>query len=343
MARKLITFITPKAGKWIITTRFDKEVEATLYDPTSTKPERNPPSLIILGWPYGRGKIKLRWTEFVADAETAKTATLPNGKKKYLSHKTFFDSNLVIGTREEEVDYLNQIETHPAVVEITAADGGTVEMVIMIAFEILDPILTRKLEDFLGYATGFVIEAFRLWAATKNFKDLRAVDTKDNPAIPHEIDDKIKVLNTNDFIPKGFCIPRVAVIAIPIAERSKDLLEAEENVAKQLNNALAAVHKKEIELQQNEAQEVRNTTEIKFRKEDAAIKIDLVTKSSEGLAKVNKGWGEGGLERLYIGGGQSNSMQNLVESHLQVQDFADSDSDTRRHPLKHNKKGDENV
>ncbi len=340
MSRKLITFVTPEAGKWIIVTKFDKEIYSILYDPTSDKPEHNPPSLIVLGWPWGQAKIKLRWPEFVSDKETAETAVLKGTDiKKYKANpRTFYNSQLVIGTREEYVDYLNQFETHPGVVEVTSKDGGSVEIIISVVIEILDPIATKKLEDFIGFTLNLVIHAFRQWAAEKKFHELRNIKTDDDKLVPGEIYDRLKVLNKKDFRPKGFWVPRITVNAVSVAHRSKDLLETEENIAKQANNAQAAVYEKDTELQLNLAQEARNSSELKFRKEDAAIKKELVNGSAEALAKINKSWGEGGLQRLFIGGGQSTPMQNLVESHLQVQDFADSDSDDRRRPSRHGKK-----
>ncbi|MBY0328720.1 hypothetical protein K2Q02_01355 [Patescibacteria group bacterium] len=369
MARKLITFVTPSTGQWLIITEFDKELKAILYDPG--KPEDNiskniiknkynddlrlektseVSSLKILVWPRGLGLTKLRWTEFVTDIQSAKLEKVKDRitgleRKKYTSIKTFLNSNLAIGTREEWVPYLNKVETHPAVVEITSSDGGSVEMVINIALEILHPLLIKNVEDIIAYVTSFVVEAFRLWGANKSFKDLRSICTTDDKTIHDEIFDKLTPLNEKDFIEKGVWVNRVAVMEVAIAERSKDLLESEENVAKQKNNAAAAVHQKEIELELNQAQEARNASELKFRKEDADIKANLIEKSSEGLAKINKGWGKGGLKRLYIGSGNTNSMQSLVESTLQVQDFADSDTDKRRKPQQKNKKegGSENV
>lgn len=375
MARKLMTFVTPRTGQWLIITEFDKELKAILYDPG--KPEDNiskndkkntynddpmlektneVSSLKILVWPRGLGLTKLRWSEFVTDAATAKLQKSVDRitgreKDKYASIRTFLNSNLVIGTREEWVPYLNKVETHPTVVEITSSDGGSVEMVINIALEILHPILIKEVEDIIGYVNSFVIEAFRLWGAKKTFKDLRAVCTTDEHKEDTEIDstvktktlhdeifEKITPLNEKDFIEKGVWVNRVAVMAIAVADRSKDILESEEAITKKANQAKEAQSQLAIELLENKAQEARNASELQFRKEDAEIKVNLIKESSDGLAKINKAWGEGGLERLYIGSGNANPMQSLVESTLQVQDFADGDTDKRRKPQQKNKK-----
>ena len=154
---RLLTFLSPEAGKWYIITKFNKEVDAILYDPKNPDPAKNPSSLRVLGWPYGRGNMKLQFTEFVSDIETAKNAIIDNprspdfGKKKYISYQTFFNSNLIIGTRQEYVDHLNKIEAHPAVVEVTTDDGASLEIIIAISFvpEVgLEPTRRLRAEDF---------------------------------------------------------------------------------------------------------------------------------------------------------------------------------------------------
>ncbi len=68
---------------------------------TSHAANRNPPSLIILGWPYGRAFPKLQFTEFVSDPIAAANEVIAKGpdagKKKYIDIRTFVDSNIAIG------------------------------------------------------------------------------------------------------------------------------------------------------------------------------------------------------------------------------------------------------
>ncbi|MDB5255270.1 MAG: hypothetical protein JWL92_646 [Candidatus Nomurabacteria bacterium] len=339
---KLITFLSPKAGNWYITTKFDKEIDSFMYDPkNTTDPTKNPPSLIILGWPFGKGLTKLEFTELVSNEETAKSATIDNpgnpdhGKQKYKSYRKFLTSNLIIGTRQEFVDHLNKVESHPAVVEITTNDGASIEMILQISFEILHPLLTKTVEDFLVYGTSFVVEAFRLWGNKHSFIQNRAINTNDDPTVKDDVWDRIDALNKKEFGAVGFNVCKVAVIAVDIAERSKGFLDSEQDIAKEENKSKAAVFTKQTGLELNKLQDAQNDTELKFRERDADIKIKMVKQSANGLAKINAAWGgKKGLDRLYLGGNHASPMQDLVEANLEITDFADDGTDQRRRPFK---------
>jgi len=315
---RLLTFLSPEAGKWYIITKFNKEVDAILYDPKNPDPAKNPSSLRVLGWPYGRGNMKLQFTEFVSDIETAKNAIIDNprspdfGKKKYISYQTFFNSNLIIGTRQEYVDHLNKIEAHPAVVEVTTDDGASLEIIIAISFEITDPISTKRIEDFLVYGTNFIIEAFRLWCNSKTFRENRMIKTEDS-AIPDEICDQINKLNKKEFSENGFFVPHVAVTVVAVAERSIEFLESEQRIAEEANKALANISTQEIELLKNKTQGVRNDTKVKLLREEADIQIDVIEKTSVGIAKQNAAWGgKTGLRTLIMNGdGKSDPLQTI--------------------------------
>lgn len=312
---KLITFLTPQAGNWYIITKFKKEIDSFIYDPED--PKKNPSSLKILGWPYGRGLIKLQFTEIVSDLETAKTAKVTDpkspafGNKKYVSYRTFATSNIIIGTRQELVDHLNKIESHPAVVEITTSDGASIETIVSISFKILDPIATKNVEDFLVYGTNFVIEVLRLWGNKHTFKENRGIDTNDDMTKDDDVWDKINHLNETEFKQNGFSVCKVAVIAIAVGERSKEFLNSEQKIGEEQNKSAAAVFTQEIDLRKNETQKALNKTKLELIRGEADIQIDLIEKTAESLAKQNKAWGEGGLKTLIINGDKQNQVQTI--------------------------------
>jgi hypothetical protein len=323
---KFLTLLTPRAGKWFIITKFKKEIRSVLYDPRD--PNKKVPSAGLLVWPYGLADIKLTWTELVDSEETAKTAKVPKdpAQKKYKSYRKFYNSNMIIGTREEHVKYLNLMEVHPAVVEVTAKDGGSLEILVMITYEVTDPIKTRSLEDFLGYGANIVTEIIRDWCAKKEFHDIRAIETKDIKKDDSDIYSRIKEDNKKLFEPNGFRIENTAVIAVLVAERSKDLLESEEDIKKEENYAKVAEKTKNAEIALNVAQEARNEAEIKFQTALTDLRIKENKESAASIAEQNKAWVGGGLTHLYISGGEQLSSKNdMFEASAKAQTFGSED------------------
>jgi hypothetical protein len=350
----LISAASPKAGEWIITAKGNKQTGAILYDPKKAKKDQkyNPPWLIVRGWPHGFYYPTLKWDEFTTDknaddAIITSSESPDKGQKKYKKCRNFYASNYTIGTRQERVRRLKKIEVHPAVVEAISLDAANLEIILFIAIEIFDPILLLDLDDdFLDFAATFVTGAFRLWSAQKTFKENRAIDTDidiDDPKaltekmlekknLAPEIWDKIKKLNKKKFIPLGFKVNHVAVLLVTVKESSKGFLESEGRIAMAANDAQAAVFIKDAALQENEAQDAFNTTEIKFREADAKIKTNLIKDTSQAIKEQNAAWGgPTGLDRLFLGSGPTNGPgQAILEETMKAQDYADDNTDRRR-------------
>lgn len=334
---KPITILTPKAYEWLILTHWRSEEGAIVYDPTDT--ESDPPSRFIIRiFPYGYTKVKFKWTELVATKKAAEDARCKDNpsKPKYESIITFNGTDQVLGIRTEFVN-LRKYEAHPSIVKVRSSNGANMFIVILLKYKIFNPLAVIGLDDgLIDFTTNYVSQGIRLWAAGKDDEQIfRLTSNEDNQNDGHDIHDLIEKLNKDEFKKWGYEIPGFSFPIVAYADDSLDFQKIRQKVTTSKIEVEIAGNQRDAENKLTEAQANRNDTEIKFRREDAQIKEDLINKTAPHLASVNKAWGEGGLDRLIINGGNySNFGQNLLQSHLEVRDFADSDSDDRRKPKK---------
>lgn len=317
MSIQLLSIKSPQVGKWYIKTIGNQQTGALLHNP-GTGHKAN--WLVPRVFPYSFAKIKFRWTELVNDEETAKNATIiVDGKvrKKYISYQKFFNSGLIIGTREEYVEYLRETEVHPHVLEVTSNDGSSLEIILQIAIKITSPLLAIALEDFLGVANGLIGEAIFNWANTQSNAAIRQIDTdKVKKSISIDGIYFINYLNNLFRITnRGIQIEHVAVINVPVAERSKDVLEREEAVQKAIKDTLISAQKRDQLLLLNEATAAQKQTELTFQEGMYKAKGELINAIKEALEAQNKAYGLGGLKSLYLGGG-NNILEKIIEGNF---------------------------
>lgn len=373
-ANYILNIATPKAGVWVLLTELEKVTGAVLLDPTS--PDYNKAkSYAIRGFPNGVALVKLRWSKFVTEDDLRRKAIDTKGQeiddsKMWSSPRRFEGSNYIIATREEWV-HLKQFELHPFVAEVTSSDGAYMEIVLLVNYEITNPILAITCPDIFEYAIGILSQEFRSYLGGKySYKQMRSLET-DGCGIPNDIEKKIaqyngdrleKVLDENGnvkvtdgkeelrrvkqpinrdpskrgaFERFGFRVDTIAVSLVALSEESKEFRESEEKIAIAENDLKVAAITLEIEKKQNEAQGVRNKTELEYREKDANIRINLLNKTADAVHKMNKAWTEGSLTHVIFGsGGQNANPAQLVTDLVQVQDFADHDTDDRRKPKK---------
>ncbi len=323
MDPQLITFISPPAGDWIITKKYQQEKRAILYDPTSSDPDRNPGSLLIFGWPYGRAYPVLTFTEFVVDPVAAATAVITkgvdNGKLKYSEGiKTYPNLGLSIGTRKERVRVIKQIENHPIVAQFTSSDAVNLEAAINTSIEVFDPMPTLKIDDFLGAAALRVVEAYRLWGAKQTFKQNRAVDTNLDPNVPSanlpdEICNRIEALNNGTFIPEGFKVRHISVVKIAVAPISQAAQDSEEGILIETNKNEADKQTNAMKLRANETQKQINETAVKLIQDKLTAEAKFVNDTKDAKVAENGAWGGSeGLRTLIMNGqGGPNQVQTI--------------------------------
>ncbi len=312
---KFIQLVPEKTGVYTIMTKFGKDVDWIINDPSDPSgiTDANFPLIV---WPYGTSKVKLRWKEEVADVESAATEMITiNGveRKKYINLRQFLKSKLVIGTREEWVDIMKN-ESHLDVAEVISEDAASLELVLQISVEIGNPIKAKGLEDPLGQIHNQVISVVREWASKKKFKEIRQVAGTD---ILSEIDKDITKLNNSDF----FTSNQFKILGFPaipyifVAEESQDFLNAEENIGIEENNTKAQERILKQEELKAKGQDAMNEVNMKFIEKKYKAHADFINKTSENLAKVaeasNKGLPQG-LKYFNQGGGTLSTLESIL-------------------------------
>ena len=118
-------------------------------------------------------------------------------------------------------------------------------------------------------------------------------------------------MNNSEFKENGFEVCKVAVLAIAVAERSKEFLDSEQKIGEEQNKSAAAVFTQEIDLRRNETQKALNATKLELINGEADAQIRLIEKTSEAVTAQNKAWGEGGLKTLIMNGDNQKQIQTI--------------------------------
>ncbi|MBP6857781.1 MAG: hypothetical protein KBC11_01110 [Candidatus Pacebacteria bacterium] len=156
-------------------------------------------------WPFNKVFKSLTYNKFV---ENLKIEDLPKKSKdgktiRYGTVQQILGTKKPIITITEEVTRLRKTETHPYAIEVILPKaGGTFYLVFTVKVEILNPMKTNDMDDFLIFVGNQLNDAIYPWAV-KWEKTLASINIATNPSITKEelqnlIIDEMIGLNIDD-------------------------------------------------------------------------------------------------------------------------------------------------
>lgn len=284
-----------------------------------------------LPWPFNKVFFTLTYTQFVEDGNL-----IARNTEKSTDGKTIFyrAAQEIKGVKKpvrvvtEEVTRIRKTEIHPYVIKVTLPKiGGTFYLVFTVKIQMINPMKTLKLEEFLVFVGNQLSDVIYPWAVEWE-KTAEARNLTLNPGLSKEelanlIIDEIIGLNidSDDAIMlkiKGVAINLKNYMNSVVKEFGGKIPDFSLDVGydEKIESLLNARNEQTAEVENKKKEEkISLTTDVTRARQKKNVLQDIELKEKElkditipfleaqadANEKSNKAWGEGGLGTLMIG------------------------------------------